>query len=48
MVYASVLNSSMEKRYQIDSVYVDFSKAFGKVPHEEALKKLLNLDSLTG
>lgn len=38
--YISTLNSSLEKRLQIDSIYIDFSKAFDKVPHELALKKL--------
>lgn len=43
MVYASALNSALEKRSQVDSVYVDFSKAFDKVPHELAMKKLERL-----
>lgn len=43
MVYVSALNSSLEKRRQVDSIYVDFSKAFDKVPHELALRKLERL-----
>lgn len=40
MAYVSSLNLSMEKRFQVDSIYVDFSKAFDKVPHDLTLRKL--------
>lgn len=43
MAYASSLNASLEKRCQVDSVYIDFSKAFDKVPHELTLRKLEKL-----
>uniref|UniRef100_A0A8D8AK23 (northern house mosquito) hypothetical protein n=1 Tax=Culex pipiens TaxID=7175 RepID=A0A8D8AK23_CULPI len=33
MLYVSSINSSLEKRCQVDSVYVDFAKAFDKVHH---------------
>lgn len=40
MAYTSTLNSSLEKRCQVDSIYIDFAKAFDKVPHELTLRKL--------
>ena len=43
MAYASFLNSSLDKRCQVDSVYVDIAKAFDRVLHELTLKKLEKL-----
>lgn len=40
MCYTSVLFKEIEGRNQIDSIYVDFSKAFDVVPHDYAVEKL--------
>lgn len=51
MCYTSVLFKEVEKRNQVDSVYVDFSKAFDVVPHDYAIAKLKHMgfpDHITG
>ena len=40
MCYVSTLVEKLEKRQQVDSIYIDFSKAFDKVPHNLAVEKL--------
>lgn len=40
MSYASLLIDKIEKRHQVDAIYVDFSKAFDRVPHALAVEKL--------
>ena len=41
------INKALEKREQIDSIYLDFAKAFDKVDHILLLKKLRNF-GITG
>ncbi|XP_055633872.1 uncharacterized protein LOC129774192 [Toxorhynchites rutilus septentrionalis] len=36
MVYTSLLNSSLDKRCQVDSIYEDFTKAYDKLTHHVA------------
>lgn len=40
MTYVSSLVPALEKRQQIDAIYVDFTKAFDRVPHSLAVDKL--------
>ena len=40
MVYVNSLVNSIEKRRQVDAIYVDFSKAFDRVPHALAVDKM--------
>lgn len=51
MTYVTMLTNLIEKRKQIDAVYIDFSKAFDRVPHLLAVEKLRRMgfpDWLTG
>ncbi|XP_055643865.1 uncharacterized protein LOC129780031 [Toxorhynchites rutilus septentrionalis] len=43
MCYTTSLVEQMDKRCQVDSIYFDFSKAFDKVPHGLAIRKLNHL-----
>jgi len=43
MTFTNSVITKLEKRHQIDAIYVDFSKAFDKVPHELAIQKLNRL-----
>jgi hypothetical protein len=38
--YASFVLNSIEERWQVDSVYTDFSKAFDRVRHQLLLKEM--------
>ena len=40
MCYVSTLVEKIEKRQQVDAIYVDFSKAFDKLPQRLAVEKL--------
>lgn len=40
MTFVNVLTRKIEKRQQVDTVYIDFSKAFDKVPHSIAVDKM--------
>lgn len=40
MVFVNSLINSIEKRRQVDAIYVDFSKAFDRVPHVLAVDKM--------
>lgn len=40
MAYTSTIINKLEKRQQVDGIYVDFAKAFDRVPHELAVAKL--------
>lgn len=40
MMFVNTLISSIEKRRQVDAIYVDFSKAFDKVPHMLVVEKM--------
>lgn len=40
MVFVNSLIKSIEKRRQVDAIYIDFSKAFDKVPHALAVEKI--------
>ena len=43
MAYTTGIIRRLEKRQQIDAVYVDFSKAFDRVPHKLSVAKLTAL-----
>lgn len=43
MSFTNTVIRSIEKRQQVDAVYIDFSKAFDKVSHELAITKLSRL-----
>ncbi|XP_055632548.1 uncharacterized protein LOC129773021 [Toxorhynchites rutilus septentrionalis] len=43
MCYVNKFFHAMENRRQVDSVYVDFSKAFDTVPHTFAIAKLKHI-----
>lgn len=43
MAFTSTATNTIEKRHQVDTIYVDFSKAFDKVPHDLAVAKLSRL-----
>ncbi|XP_055623143.1 uncharacterized protein LOC129766593 [Toxorhynchites rutilus septentrionalis] len=43
MCYTTSLVEQMDKRCQVDSIYFDFSRAFDKVPHGLAIRKLNHL-----
>lgn len=40
MTYVPSLLDAMEKRQQVDAIYIDFTKAFDRVPHSLAVNKL--------
>lgn len=40
MNYVSMIIENLDKRQQIDAVYVDFQKTFDQVPHQLAVEKL--------
>ncbi|XP_055632453.1 uncharacterized protein LOC129772944 [Toxorhynchites rutilus septentrionalis] len=40
MSYVSLLIDKIKKRQQVDAIYVDFTKAFDRVPHTLAVEKL--------
>ncbi|XP_055603989.1 uncharacterized protein LOC129752227 [Uranotaenia lowii] len=40
MCYVSSLSDCMEKGCQVDSIYIDFAKAFDRVPHKILIEKL--------
>lgn len=43
MSYTHSIINHLEKRNQVDAIYIDFAKAFDKVPHELAIEKLSRL-----
>lgn len=43
LCYTNVLFREIESRNQVDSVYIDFSKAFDTVPHSYAVEKLRHM-----
>lgn len=43
LCYTNVLFREIERRKQVDSIYVDFSKAFDTVPHLYAVEKLRHM-----
>lgn len=43
MTFTHAVFDKLEKRSQVDAIYVDFSKAFDKVPHNLAIAKLNRL-----
>lgn len=43
MCYTTALMEEMDNRRQVDCIYFDFSKAFDKVPHDLAIRKLSHL-----
>ncbi|XP_065088368.1 jerky protein homolog-like [Ochlerotatus camptorhynchus] len=43
LCYTNVLFREIERRNQVDSIYIDFSKAFDTVPHAYATEKLKHM-----
>lgn len=42
LIFNDFISESLENSYQVDSIYIDFSKAFDKVDHGRLLSKLWN------
>ena len=47
LVYLEEITRSIDEGHPVDAVYLDFSKAFYKVPHQRLLKKMeaIKIDS---
>ena len=43
LCFSNVLFREVERRNQVDTIYVDFSKAFDTVPHQYAVEKLRHM-----